>query len=363
VCLPFCRKSAHLKRKNTMNGTIRNQLKNGTARLLYALITPFLGSVCFDARAQAPAELAIQTYAGLTITGMEGKVYSIRYVTDLGQARDPGAWRCLEFLQLPANPFLWVDKSAPAKGVRFYRAVEFPAPTNMVFIPPGTSRLSCPTTETTVRIGQGFWMGKYEVTQGEYLEVMGVNPSWFNGFKLGGFAGENGTDYGTDLARPVESVDYRDAVAYCATLTERERAAGRIPAGSLYRLPTETEWEYACRAWNSSRFGSEDEATIQANCAWSGEEAMTGTTHPVGQKLPNPWGLYDMLGNVWEACDKVWAGWGYVYRGGDWSNIPNDCEPASRSVVNPGGWGACMGPPPPHPTSTGFRLVLSQGAL
>jgi len=140
-----------------------------------------------QAGAQTPARLAIQTYAGLTITGAVGTVYSIEYVTDLAQTN---TWRCLEFLQLPASPYLWADKSAPATGNRFYHAVSFAAPSNMVLIPPGTFRMGSPTNEvdrfgnegpqTAVTISQGFWMGKYLVTQGEYRALMGSNPSYFN---------------------------------------------------------------------------------------------------------------------------------------------------------------------------------------
>src|SRR6187399_901041 len=92
------------------------------------------------AAAQAPAELDLHLYAGLTITGAVGTVYSVEYVTDLAQTNMPSPWRCLEFLQLPANPYLWADKSGPATGKRFYRAQVFAAPTNLVFIPPGTFR-------------------------------------------------------------------------------------------------------------------------------------------------------------------------------------------------------------------------------
>ena len=200
----------------------------------------------------------IQTYAGLTITGAVGTVYSVEYVTDLAQTNNPSAWRCLEYLQLPASPYLWADKSAPATGQRFYRAVAMAAPTNMVFIPPGTFRMGSPTNEvdrydwegpqTAVTISRGFWMGKYEVTQGEYLAVMGSNPSYFTT--------NNGSD---DLNRPVEQVSWYDATNYCAALTQRERAAGRIATNSVYRLPTEAEWEYACRGWTSTRFSYGDD--------------------------------------------------------------------------------------------------------
>jgi formylglycine-generating enzyme required for sulfatase activity len=126
--------------------------------------------------AQTSPGLDLKLYAGLSITGAVGTVYSIEYVTDLAQTN---SWRCLEFLQPPASPYLWADKSAPATGQRFYRAVVFAAPTNLVFIPPGTFRMGASTNEldsstldpsigehplTAVTIGKGFCMGKYEVT-------------------------------------------------------------------------------------------------------------------------------------------------------------------------------------------------------
>lgn len=131
-----------------------------------------------DAFAQT---LELKTYAGLTITGTTGTIYSVDYATDLAQTNNPSAWRCLEFLQLPASPYLWVDKSAPATGKRFYRAKEFTAPTAMVFIPPGTFRMGSPMSEaghsfvesplTAVTISHGLWMGRHEVTQGQYVAV------------------------------------------------------------------------------------------------------------------------------------------------------------------------------------------------
>src|SRR5271165_1093061 len=132
-----------------------------------------------QARAQTPPGLNLQLYSGLSITGAVGTVYSIEYVTDLAQTN---SWRCLEYLRLLASPYLWVDKSASATGQRFYRAGVFAAPTNLVFIPPGTFMMGSPSNEvdrepipgivegpqTAVTISKGFWMGKYLVTQGEY---------------------------------------------------------------------------------------------------------------------------------------------------------------------------------------------------
>ena len=327
----------------------------------------------FTISAQMPAELGIQTYAGLTITGIVATVYSVEYVTDLAQSNNAAAWRCLEYLQLPANPYLWADKSAPATGKRFYRAVAMPAPTNLVFIAPGTFRMGSPTNEvdrdnnegpqTAVTLTKGFWMGRCEVTQGDYLAVMGNNPSWFNGVQYEG--GDWEVDYGHDLSRPVETVTWFDATAYCAALTQRELASGRIVTNAVYRLPTEAEWEYACRAWTSTRFSYGDDPgyTNLTDYAWYVMDSEL-TIHPVGRKLPNSWGLYDMHGGVSEWCQD-WHGDYFggmapdpqgpatgsrrVVRGGDWLTVGGGCRSALRIYADPAGRGYRLG----------FRAVLA----
>lgn len=328
----------------------------------------------FNLAAQTPAGLGIQTYAGLSITGAVRTVYSIEYLTDLGQTNNPSAWRCLEYLQLPASPYLWADKSAAATGTRYYRAVPMNAPTNMVFIPPGTFRMGCSPNEfdswwfegpqTDVIISRGFWMGKYEVTQGEYLAVMGSNPSYFNGDRSG--PNYYDRDFGTNLSRPVETVCWFEATNYCAGLTERERAAGRIAANCAYRLPTAAEWEYACRGRTSTRFsyGDDPDYTDLTNYAWDWDNSGL-QTHPVGQKLPNPWGLYDMPGNVWEWCQDRWAeylpggivldprgpetGSYRIRRGGSCAHNAAHCRSAYRISFIPG----------IRDYYTGFRPVLA----
>jgi formylglycine-generating enzyme required for sulfatase activity len=133
---------------------------------------------------------------------------------------------------------------------------------------------------TRVTISAGFWMGKTEVTQGQWRSIMGNNPSAFKG----------------DDQRPVECVSYADAQAFCRKLTERERAAGRLPDGYVYALPTEAQWEYSCRAGTTGQYAGDLDmiAWYRANSG--------GQTHPVAQKQANAWGLHDMQGNVWEWC-------------------------------------------------------------
>ena len=153
--------------------------------------------------------------------------------------------------------------------------------TNMVLIKAG----SFVRGKYPVTITRDFWLGKYEVTQGEYTALMGKNPSHFPG----------------DTNRPVERLSYFQAVAYCSAVTKREQEAGRLPPGYAYRLPTEAEWEYACRAGTTNLFSFGDDSGTADQFAWTLENSE-GTTHPVGLKRPNPWGLYDMHGNVWEWC-------------------------------------------------------------
>ncbi len=312
--------------------------------------------------AQTPPVLDIHLYAGLSITGFVGTMYSVEYVTDLAQTNTPSAWQCLEYLQLPASPYLWADKSAPSTGKRFYRAVAMEPPRNMVFIPPGTFRMGSPTNEmgpfdyegpqTAVTLSRGFWMGKYEVTRGEYRLVIGTDPSRWPG--------------STNCA--VDSVTWPDATNYCGRLTGQERAVGRIATNCVYRLPTEAEWEYACRAWTSTRFsyGEDSAYTNLASYAWY-EDTPGGQPHEVGQKLPNSWGLYDMHGNVWEWCQDRGAerlpggavldpqgpelGTGRVYRGGGWDSAAESCHSAHR-VFNSEYTAS---------DQLGFRIVLAPG--
>lgn len=207
----------------------------------------------------------------------------------------------------------------------------------MCWCPPGSFVMGSPEDEDgredvetphRVELTSGFWMGRTQVTQTQWWMVMGDDPSEFTG-----------------EGRPVEHVDWDRCVAFCRTLTAREREAGRLPAGLSYRLPTEAQWEYACRAGTAGSLagGLDSVAWYGGN---GGEE-----TKPVGEKQPNAWGLHDMLGNVWEWCADRYgdypsdavrdprgpsSGTRRVFRGGCWYAAARVCRPALRGKGVPG---------------------------
>ena len=196
-----------------------------------------------------------------------------------------------------------------------------------------------------VWITRPFWIGKCEVMQAEYEELMGKNPSHSKG-----------------AGSPVECVSWNDAVAFCTKLTERERAAGRLLDEYAYRLPTEAEWEYAARGGTKSKGFMYSGSNCAEDVAWH-DRNSGGKMHAVGQKKPNELGIHDMSGNVWEWCGDLYGaypsgavtdpigartGQDRVQRGGGWKKGARDCRAACRSWIVP--W--------PSYRNLGFRVVL-----
>jgi formylglycine-generating enzyme required for sulfatase activity len=254
------------------------------------------------------------------------KLAKLQACSACGEVLQP-KWKFCPFCGAPA-----VDPSANRQ----------PAPSGMVFIQGGTFMMGSlysevgrmnKETQHSVTVNS-FYIGQYEVTQREWREVMGNNPSHFSGDNL-----------------PVEHVSWYEAVNYCNKRSQRE---GLTPAytgsgdrvtwnrdANGYRLPTEAEWEYACRAGTATPYYTG--STVDDAGWYDGNSG--GTTHPVGQKPANAWGLYDMHGNVYEWCwdwygeypseaqtDPTGAETGSVCvnRGGSWNVNAQNLRSASR---------------------------------
>ncbi|MFM2096585.1 MAG: hypothetical protein RIS70_3709 [Planctomycetota bacterium] len=224
-------------------------------------------------------------------------------------------------------------------------------------IPAGTFLIGSPDSEPgrdaderscEVTIERGFYLSAFEIRQVHYRAVMGVNPS----------AHENDQN-------PVESVSWTDAVAFCERLSQRDEEKS---AGRSYRLPTEAEWEYACRAGTNSMYSFSGDQDDLSNHAWFKTNASAGPGQ-VGRKSPNAWGLYDMHGNVWEWCQDLYGPYSdrigedsesreskekrpgesrRVLRGGSWTSPAKFCRSATRD----------RNQPTYRKDNLGFRVVL-----
>ena len=207
----------------------------------------------------------------------------------------------------------------------------------MVYVEPGSFMMGdIGEKKHRERITEGFWLGMYEVTQAQWGSVMGNNPSHFKGANL-----------------PVESVSWND----CQDFIKKLNALSEVKkSGWAYRLPTEKEWEYACRAGSTDDYckladGTEIMDDTLVEVAWY-HDKCNDKTHPVGQKKPNAFGFYDMHGNVWEWCEDLYQVGSSVRvrRGGSWGFGSRYCRASDRGYGHPGDRGSCFG----------FRLAASQ---
>ncbi len=241
------------------------------------------------------------------------------------------------------------ESAAPSFGRNFTVARSAIA---MIWIAPGTFVMSNPLgggDDTEVTLTRGYWLGRTEVTQAQWQAVAEKIPVFENIPVPSYFKGSD---------RPVERVTWDMAMAFCAQLSEDERAAGRLPPGYAYSLPTEAQWEYGCRAGTTGKYAGEIAAM-----AWY-DNNSGGETHPVAQKRPNPWGFYDMHGNVVEWCVDWYGGYPggrvndpigpvtgvyRVRRGGAWNNSAGACRSGARNLAL--NWNSAF--------HTGFRIVLA----
>jgi formylglycine-generating enzyme required for sulfatase activity len=170
---------------------------------------------------------------------------------------------------------------------------------------------------TRVRLSSGYWIGKTPVTQAQWQALMGANPSYFKH---------------SGLNAPVENVSWYDVVRFTQKLTQWQQQEGHLPKGYLYSLPSDTEWEYAVRAGSATRWSFGEEEWRLQDYAWFDRNSRN-QTHPVAQKLPNPWGLYDVHGNVWE-WTRSWYG---SYPGGNVTDYHGPTTGSNR-VYRGGSW-------------------------
>jgi formylglycine-generating enzyme required for sulfatase activity len=245
---------------------------------------------------------------------------------------------------VPAEP---APQSAPAqvKAVTNSIGIEF------VEIPAGKFQMGEGDKAVAVTLTRPFWLGKTEVTRGQWEQVMGTKP----------WAGEAGS---SDAELPAVYVSWEDAREFCEKLTARERSNGELQASEVYRLPTEAEWEYACRAGTTTAFSVGDEESELHDYAWFGGNSG-GEVQKAATKKPNPWGVHDMHGNVWEWCsdwfdgklaggvDPTGPATGSIRlnRGGSWLDDEVGCRSAYRDDGDV---------PSYRDNRLGFRVVRSQ---
>lgn len=249
----------------------------------------------------------------------------------------------------------------PAPEPKDLKTITTTSGVEMVFIPAGEFRMGSENGKDderpvrTVKV-EAFYMDRTEVTQGELDRLKVPNPSKFKG-----------------TSNPVEMMPWTKAAVFCNL---RSKAEGLEPcydeetaacdrSKNGYRLPTEAEWEYACRAGSGKDYGFGSDVRRLKDHAWYAANAEK-KTHPVGTKKPNAFGLYDTHGNVAEWCDDVYAkdayakggppadGERYVLRGGSWASSEERVRSAARSAENPGFTDACLAP-----DTMGFRCVRS----
>ena len=249
---------------------------------------------------------------------------------------------------------LWSDGTKKPVSVKNTTGIEF------IFVPPGEYKMGSESWDNTkpvhkVKIKKAFYLGRYPITQGQWEKVMGKNPSYFRKKQRKGLFKKVNEGL---LSNPVESVSWNDVQAFISKLNALEKTA-------KYCLPTEAEWEYACRAGSSMKYPFGERKSLLGAFAYYKNNSDL-TTHPVGELRENLWGFQDILGNVWEWCEDWYdpkyyegapeeepagppTGSKKVTRGGSFASGPEDCSCSMRG----------SDPPDHRGPNIGFRLVMT----
>lgn len=367
------------------------------SRLQFAfrsLVAMGAASVCLESFAQTT--LQTRLVPAVLINGPLGSVEQVQYSTNLA---DPNAWTPLSNVRMDTTPKPFYDETAHGE-TRFYRTrlIEL-ADRNLVWIPPGTFLMGSPINEpghvsvaslaagaegpqTVVTLTKGFFMGRFEVNNSEWLAYMTTAPS-------GGDTDTN-SNPSTYYQRPASLGNligsiYSLATNYCALRTAAELKNGLIPPGWYYRLPTEAEWEYACRAGTTTpvAIGNGLELrndVLRQDAAFNGANPYPTNLvavepisfpnlsfrPPVGSYAPNGFGLYDMHGSAQELC---WDCLGDNLPGGSVTNLIGEDPVATAKLVGRGGSADLAGtdcrsasrrfnPSVSSQSRTGLRIVL-----
>ena len=318
--------------------SLLNRNKDGDYQFAHATISEFL-----------LAHAILDERAGYDVSGLALTREAFRFLLDGKQYLNRATWNPRGArAPYPEAAMEWIRQ---AFGIEL---IAIPSGEFLMGSPPEERGRDARETRHRARFTRAFWIGRYPVTQQQYRAVMGENPSHHKADRL-----------------PVENVCWHEAIAFCDKLTQGLRQAGWLPDGFGFRLPCEAEWEYACRAGSNSAFNDGSACTepdgkdpALGRLGWY-KENSDGKTHPVGEKVANAWGLFDMHGNVWEWCadgqreltegfqiDPVGPldGAGRVVRGGSYWIEARNCRSAFRIAYVPGN----------RNRDLGFRLAAGQ---
>ncbi len=336
--------------------------------VLARVLTAWMCCGCCGILPAAPLAITNSTPPRLQIRGNSTAAHAVLWTDQLSEP-ETIRWQVLTNLVLNSGDLGEILLDPGSQGQRFFQLFE--VPTNMIWLPPATFLAGSPPTEAErdvefreiqhqVTLTRGVWMGQFEVTQALYTEVTGRSPSTFRGPLL-----------------PMESISWHDATNFCGLLTRRERESGRLPAGLAYRLPTESEWEYGCRAGTTTafsfgpalragmaRFNTQEEYDEATGTKFGAPDPLPMGPVPVGSYQPNAFGLHDMHGNVSEWCSDGYDDYSVdpivdpqgvldhshvAVRGGAWDVGGRICRSARRYA----------GVPEHAHYAIGFRIALS----